>query len=259
MAISELEWRFIPEESRAGAMNMALDEIAAETVTTENLCTVRIYTWDPSTFSLGYNQDNKTIDWEFCRNNDIPIVRRPTGGGGIFHDTYGDISYSIIGPAEHFPGDLMDCYHLLCRPIIAAFHNMGIQVDYVASQAPSLFSPACYLRELHPAHDLVANGKKISGNAQYRQRSAVIQHGSISYSLDPETHLGVFNNHSVTEQEFTNRVTAIDEEIDISREKAIAYLEDSLRSFTDATEGEWTDEELTAAQNRAEEKYQSQT
>ncbi|MFB6177428.1 MAG: lipoate--protein ligase family protein, partial [Halobaculum sp.] len=78
--------------------------------------------------------------------------------GGIYHDNWGDISYSIVAPAEELPGDLMDCYHRLCEPILNAFEKLGIDADYVDGERPSIHQPACYLRKLNPAHDVVSEG-----------------------------------------------------------------------------------------------------
>ncbi len=120
------------------------------------------------------------------------MTRRQTGGGGIYHDTYGDISYSITAPAAEFPSDLLDAYHELCAPILDAFDRMGVDARFVDSEAEALYTPSCYLRSLHPAHDIVAGGKKISGNAQYRRKDAVIQHGSLTYSVLADRHLSTF-------------------------------------------------------------------
>jgi lipoate-protein ligase A len=107
MALDDREWRLIREESWDGPLNMALDEIAAETAAEGGPRTVRVYQWDPSTLSLGYRQDEDTVAWDYCDREGISVTRRPTGGGGIYHDRYGDISYSIVAPADELPGDLM--------------------------------------------------------------------------------------------------------------------------------------------------------
>jgi len=253
--LADREWRLITEERRSGAMNMALDEIAAETAASGGPRTVRVYQWEPSCLSLGYTQDPDTVEWGYCRKNGIDVTRRQTGGGGIYHDFDGDISYSIIAPKDELPGDLMDCYRLLCDPILAAFDRMGVSAAFVSEEFPEIYHPACYLRALHPAHDIVANGRKISGNAQYRQSDAVIQHGSLTYRVRAPEHLGVFNTDTVSPAQFRDRVTGIDEESDCSRSAAVNILEETLREWAAATNGAWTDAELSRAHDRAEKKY----
>lgn len=255
MTLADREWRLIPERARDGPMQMALEEIAAETAATGGPRTVRVYQWSPSTLSLGYRQAGESVDWASADRKNVDVTRRQTGGGGIYHDEHADISYSIVAPAAELPGDLMDCYELLCDPILSAFDAMGVDAQFVPEEHPALHEPACYLRALHPAHDMVASGRKIAGNAQYRTRDAVIQHGSLSYDLAPERHLGVFAAPGVTESEFRERVTSIRDEAGIDRDEAVSALADALADWCDATVGEWTDDELAAARELAAEKY----
>jgi lipoate-protein ligase A len=255
MALADRNWRLIREETRDGPMQMALEEIAAQTAADGGPRTVRAYQWSPSTLSLGYRQEAESVDWSLCEREAVAVTRRQTGGGGIYHDETGDISYSIVAPAAELPGDLMDCYDQLCEPILDAFHAMGVDAEFVPEEHPALHEPACYLRALHPAHDITANGRKISGNAQYRTRDAVIQHGSLSYSLRPDNHLGVFADPGVDEETFRERVTSIREESGISRSAAVDALEDAFVEWCNAEEGSWTEEELDAARELAEDKY----
>ena len=92
-------------------------------------------------------------------------------------------------PADELPGDLMESYHLLWEPAVAALRALDADADYVADERPSIHQPACYLRGLNPAHDVVSDGgdgRKLAGNAQHRQRAAVVQPGSISLAVDAE-------------------------------------------------------------------------
>jgi lipoate-protein ligase A len=257
MDLADRDWRLVPVERRPGPMQMALEEVAAETAASGGPRTVRVYTWEPSTLSLGYRQAPETVDWEYCDRNDITVTRRPTGGGGIYHDTYGDISYSIVGPQDELPGDLMECYELLCTPVLDAFDRMGVDAAFADEKHAEIHKPACYLRKVNPAHDILASGEKISGNAQYRQRDAVIQHGSLSYALATDPHLGVFETDEVSQETFDDRVTSIREQSGIDREEAVDALETALAEWCDAEVGEWTDDELDRAAEIADEKYTS--
>ncbi|GAB3702213.1 lipoate--protein ligase family protein [Halorubrum pallidum] len=276
MTAPAVDWRLIAEEARPGPMQMALDEVAAETAAAGGPATVRTYRWDPSCLTLGYRQDPSTVDWAFCEHEGIDVTRRQTGGGGIYHDAHGDVAYSIAVPASVVPGELLDCYHLLCEPILDAFARLGVDADYADEATPELYHPACYLRDLHPAHDVVAGGsgaaepRKIAGNAQYRKRDAVIQHGSLTFSVDAERHLGAFADPPVTETEFRNRVVGMDELTDAARGDAVNAVADALTAWVTAgtdeaggtdeyididRDGSWTDAELRRAADLAEAKY----
>ena len=255
------EWRLIREEARDGPSNMALDEVAARTAASGGPRTLRVYRWEPSTLSLGYHQDPKTIDWNYCEREGITVTRRPTGGGAIYHDYVGDISYSIVAPADELPGNLLSCYEMLCEPVLDAFSRMGVPATFAASKRPALYEPACYLRELHPAHDVVVETetgpKKVSGNAQYRQRDAVIQHGSLTFASQPTRHLACFAESNADRDAFEGRVTSIEAVAGIDRETAVSTLEDTLAEWADATAGDWTAEELAAGREVAKRKFES--
>jgi lipoate-protein ligase A len=260
--LADREWRLIREESWSGQMNMALDEIAAETAAAGGPRTLRVYRWEPSTLSLGYHQDPTTVDWEHCEREGVGVTRRPTGGGGIYHDAHGDISYTVVAPADELPGDLVESYRRLCTPILDAFDRMGVPARFAETERPARHQPACYLRELHPAHDVVVASegteRKVSGNAQHRRADAVVQHGSLTYTTRPERHLAVFADaDDVTPAAFRERVTGIADHADIGRETAVERLEAALGDWADAEVGTWTDNELARARDRAAEKYET--
>jgi lipoate-protein ligase A len=286
MDLADREWRLIREEARPGPMQMALDEVAAETAAAGGPRTVRLYRWEPSCLSLGYHQDPDTVDWAWCSAAGVDVTRRPTGGGGIYHDAVGDISYSITAPRDELPGSLMDCYHDLLDPVLDGFGRVDVPVGFVSREAPALYEPACYLRALNPAHDLVvpdrapgaapdpdadheadtdtdtggdhAAERKVSGNAQYRQRDAVVQHGSVTYSVVADRHLSAFVDPGVSPEEFAARVTGIDEHADVSRDAVVSAFEAALAAWCDPDEGSWTDDELARARERAAEKYSAE-
>jgi lipoate-protein ligase A len=251
---AQLDWRLLPEQRRPGPMQMALEEAAAEAVADGGRPVVRVYRWAPSTLSLGYAQESATVDWAFCEREGIDVVRRPTGGGGIYHDHAGDISYSIVAPADALPGDLAASYEILCEPLFDALDRLGVDAGFADEPAPAIHEPACYLRALDPAHDVAVDGKKLSGNAQYRQRGAVIQHGSITFARAVEPHLGCFAA-DLDPERFRDRVTSIRAACGASRAEAVEALEAALADWAGAEEAAWTDTELDRAREISERKY----
>lgn len=257
--LSDVEVRHLPTAAEDGAMNMALDAVAAETVAGGGPPSVRVYEWNPSTLSLGYGQDPGTVDWDYCAREGIRTTRRQTGGGAIYHDAIGDIAYSIVAPRSALPGSLQEDYTTLCRPILEAFRRMGIDVDFATAERAAAYEPACYLRAMHPSHDLVVRGgreeRKISGNAQHRPRDAVIQHGSLLYRNQPERHLACFADAPVDVATFRSRVTAIEEHEDIDRSDAVETLEATLVSWFGASPGTWGSAERARADELVREKF----
>jgi len=107
--------------------------------------------------------------------------------------------------------------------------------------------------------------RKIAGDAQYRKREAVIQHGSLTFSVDAARHLGVFADPPVTADEFRGRIVGMDDLVDVDRADAVATVEASLADWAGAAagstvdaDGSWTDAELERAEELAEEKYRNE-
>ncbi len=259
MTAPEGPWRLIQEDVRSGPTQMALDAVAAATAAEGGPWTLRVYSWEPSTLSLGYHQDPGTVDWEFCDRVGIDVVRRPTGGGAIYHDRRGDISYSVVAPTEVLPGDLMETYEMLCEPLLDALDRVGIDAGFAAEPADAIHEPACYLRAIDPAHDVVAaDGRKLSGNAQYRKRDAVIQHGSLTYERRVDRHRKVFSA-DLDPERFRERVTSVSEQTAVDRKAMVSALEASFRDWAGAEHGTWTDEELDHAADRVAERFGTAT
>ncbi|RXG67031.1 hypothetical protein ES695_00190, partial [Candidatus Atribacteria bacterium 1244-E10-H5-B2] len=96
-----MEWRLIKDSYHTGFMNMAIDE-AIMIAHREGFVppTIRFYQWSPPAVSLGYFQDlQKEIDVDTCKNMGIDIVRRPTGGKAVLHDK--ELTYSFIIKESH--------------------------------------------------------------------------------------------------------------------------------------------------------------
>jgi lipoate-protein ligase A len=267
-----MDWRLIREEMLDGPMAMALDEVAAETVAEGGPATVRLYRWFPSAVTLGYGNDADVVDWEYCEEWSIDVTRRPTGGGAIYHDTTGDVAYSIIAPAEEFSGDVSETYREFLAPVVAAFEEVGLTVEFAEEASEGLWDPLCYLLPLDPNHDLVGpDGRKIAGNAQYRTREAIVQHGSLTFDVNVDHHVGCFEHPPVTTEEFDGRVCGVEEFVghdevvetglgafggyDVLRSRFVAELEEALAGWAGAEEGEWTDEEVARGKELVEEKY----
>lgn len=250
--------RLLPTRQTPGPLNMAFDAVAAGTVTAGGPASVRVYGWEPSALSLGYAQDPDTIDWGYCDRHGIDVTRRPTGGGAIYHDRLGDVSYSIVLPGSAVESDLITSYRSLCTPVIDALGHLGIDVAFSKRATGPVHPPACYLRGLEPAHDLVARTnrgvRKISGNAQHRQRDAVVQHGSITVHREVDRHLGCFVA-DVDPDTFCDRVTSVRELVDADRAAVIDALESAFRTAMDADPASWTDDERRRARNLVERKF----
>lgn len=151
--------------------NMGLDSAILDSVASgESLPTLRLYGWKPSAISLGYFQSaEEEINLSACREHDVDVVRRITGGGAVFHDA--EVTYSIGIPESHplASPSIPESYRILCQGIIEGLALLGIGAEFA------------------PINDIIVDGKKISGNAQTRRNHCIFQHGTILLSVDAET------------------------------------------------------------------------
>jgi lipoate-protein ligase A len=147
---------------------MGLDEALLEAVSRgASLPVLRFYGWSPAAVSVGYFQGlEEEIDLAACARYGVDAVRRITGGGAVFHQA--ELTYSIIMPDTHplAGSGIQESYAILCAGIVEGLALLGVPSHFV------------------PINDIIAGGRKISGNAQTRRKGCVLQHGTILLEND---------------------------------------------------------------------------
>ena len=167
--------RVIPYSEGDGATNMARDETLLDLVGSDPSMTVfRTYGWTQPTLSLGYFQSYADA-LKDPRWRDVPIVRRPTGGGAIWHDR--ELTYALALPGNH---PLASNPNILYETVHAQLAScLDIPVDPLDLSRPSdPIRPFLCFND-RSVHDVLIRGHKIIGSAQRRRRGVVLQHGSI--------------------------------------------------------------------------------
>ncbi len=166
---------------------MAIDEALLQEFDPESSAPVlRLYGWRPPAISLGRFQDPPAVlDLDRCRSRGVPVVRRITGGGAIYHAD--ELTYAIVCAPTHIPGgrSVKESFRHLNRFLIDFYRSLGVPAGFAADAAdPSgrFGARAAFCFAGREAFDIVAFGRKLGGNAQRRVRGAVFQHGSIPLS-----------------------------------------------------------------------------
>ncbi|MEM3597216.1 MAG: biotin/lipoate A/B protein ligase family protein [Candidatus Bathyarchaeia archaeon] len=170
------QWRLLKLETNNAFANMAIDEaILNARINGFVPNTVRFYRWNPSAVSIGkFQQINNEVHLENCRKHGVDVVRRITGGGTVYHDAEGEITYSVIANKEDLGAkDISEVYTKIYSGIVKALQILGLKADFNEGNAR-----AC--------PNLTIAGRKISGSAQCHKTGTVLQHGTILLDVNLE-------------------------------------------------------------------------
>lgn len=189
-------------------MNMAIDEA----LLTSKLPVLRFYRWKPAGLSLGYFQDIKDINVDFCKKNNIDIVRRVTGGKTVLHDK--ELTYSFIINVLLMPKSIIESYKIISKGILLALKELGINASMKEDKVEKNKKTAICFQEPN-YYEIIANNKKIVGSAQTRKQGKLLQHGAVLIDINVEKYVNCFNLKNVNDEieKSKNRVTSINNEL----------------------------------------------
>jgi len=182
------KWRMIPFNRFNAFENMAIDEAIFKESQKGNMPpTLRFYSWKRDTVSIGYFQNAKReVNLDYCRDNTIDVVRRPTGGKAVLHEN--DLTYSMVASEENenFSSDIMETYRVISECLIGGLRRIGIEAEMMEEGRPRTKKTIdAYCFSAPSQYELLVNGRKICGSAQVRAKGIFLQHGSILIDIDP--------------------------------------------------------------------------
>ena len=113
----------------------------------------------PSVIIGKHQSAHRETDTGYITRNNIPVIRRISGGGTVFHDQ-GNLNYSFISNST--PGRQVD-FRKYTQPVIKFLATTGVEAKFEGK------------------NDLKVNGLKISGNAEHVWRTRVLHHGTLLF------------------------------------------------------------------------------
>lgn len=176
-------WRWIESEAADGATNMAIDQALLQNTDTVIQPIMRVYGWSPYCISLGYHQSEDDIDFNLCRERQIDVVRRPTGGRAVLHAE--EVTYAVIVPqcASIFQQSITAVYNLISRGLLTGINKLGVPASFekrsidLRDHYKKEASISCFSASAR--HEIVVGGRKLVGSAQRHLPGKILQHGSI--------------------------------------------------------------------------------
>ncbi len=180
------------------------------------------------------------INYQFVKENKIPVVRRISGGGTVFHDL-GNLNFTFIRKGEK--GKLVD-FKRFTDPIVEVLNQMGVPAKFEGK------------------NDLRVNGLKISGNAEHVFKNRVLHHGTLLFSSDLnylnraiKVKEGKFEDRAVksNRSEVANITDFLKTPVSIQEYKKMIF--EFIVKSNEASEYQLTENDISAINRLVAEKY----
>ncbi|WP_430493905.1 lipoate--protein ligase [Rossellomorea marisflavi] len=144
-------------------INLAIEEYALKNLDI-NESYLLFYINEPSII-IGKNQNTiEEINTDYVEKQGLHVVRRLSGGGAVYHDL-GNLNFSFITKDD---GDSFHNFKKFTEPVIEALNKLGVKA------------------ELSGRNDILAEGRKISGNAQFSTKGRMFSHGTLLFDSEME-------------------------------------------------------------------------
>lgn len=191
--------------------NLALEEYALKYIDTDE--DILILWQNQKSIIIGRNQNVfEEVNFNFVHQYNIPIIRRISGGGAVYHDL-GNLNYSFI--TSHLKDNLSN-YKKFTAPVIEFLNKLGVKAEFYGKS------------------DIKVFGQKISGNAQSYHKNRMLHHGTLLFESNLE-HLKLalkpkddsFNSKSVksNRSDVTNIRPLLKYDLSIDSFKMLLYQE----------------------------------
>jgi lipoate---protein ligase len=238
-------WRLIPPRPTSPLLNMALDEVLTVRVGRgERPPTLRIWGWSDTCVVLGRFQSVRNeVDEAAMRANGVQLVRRISGGGAMFIEPEGAITYSIFAPEAMVAGmTFPESYAFFDSWVIDALQELGVEAWYV------------------PLNDITSTGGKIGGAAQARRGGAVLHHTTMAYQMNTALLTKVLRvgKEKLSDKGVTSadrRVGPLRQQTSLDRDVIIHHLIGHFRARFGLVDDEVTADELAEAKRLVEERF----
>ncbi len=245
---SSLRWELIRSGGLSAYVNQALDEVLVDSLSSgERGATIRIWDWTGVCAVLGRFQSVRNeIDEAAARELGVGLVRRITGGGTMFIEPEGAITYSIYAPETLVKDlDFIESYEFFDSWAVDALRELGIDAWY------------------RPVNDIVSRHGKIAGAAQARRGGVVLHHTTMAYRMDIPLMLKVLRTGKerlsdkgiVSANKVVGPLSLLTE---LSREEIVDAMTSSFARRYGLAASELDEGALARARTLAEEKFASE-
>ncbi len=157
------QWMASIWEGTDPAENLAMEEYAFDCLP-RDYCYLILWQNRPSIIIGKHQNALEEINAEYVRRQRLPVIRRLSGGGAVYHDL-GNVNFTFLTDADADSAD----WEALLSPILQTCRAFGIEAS------------------LSGRNDLIMpDGRKFSGNARYESEGRLMHHGTMLIDADLE-------------------------------------------------------------------------
>jgi lipoate-protein ligase A len=241
----DYEWLLLPPVPLDPMMQVALDETLTLAVGSgERQPTIRFWAWSAPAVVLGRFQSVRNeVNEDVAVAEGVTLVRRISGGGAMFIEPEGAITYSIYAPEEIVRGmSFPESYVFFDAWVIAALRELGVNAWYA------------------PLNDITSEGGKIGGAAQARRGGAVLHHTTMAYQMNLERMARVLRvgKEKLSDKGVKSadkRVGPLRQQTDLDRDVIIHHLVGHFRARYGLIEDVLREDELADAAARVRDQF----
>ena len=151
-------------------INLAIEEYLLNNFAEEE--TYLLFYINETSIIIGRNQNTiEEINTSYVEDNNIKVVRRLSGGGAVYHDL-GNLNFSFITKDD---GDSFHDFAKFTEPVVRALNNINVPAELIGR------------------NDLLVEGRKFSGNAQFSTKGRMFSHGTIMFDSEIEHVVSALN------------------------------------------------------------------
>lgn len=246
---NDYDWQLVHPGPLSPLMHLALDEVLTQEVGDgTRKPTLRIWEWESPAVVIGSFQSVKNeVDLENAAKYGHRVVRRISGGGAMFIEPGGAVTYSLYAPVDLVAGmTFADSYAFLDEWAVQALQSLGIEATYV------------------PLNDIASPSGKIGGAAQKRLgNGGVLHHVTMAYDMDGDRmaqvlRIGREKLSDKGTKSAAKRVDPLRSQTGLTREQIIERMVDTFRAQHGLTDSSLTPEEYAAAEKLVAEKFDTE-